>query len=50
MTKGADERNDGVFQCFSHIERIGNDRIANRVNVGECIGSYLVNYGRGRMI
>ena len=40
MTKWADERNDkGVLQWFTHMERMENDRIANRVYVGDCNGS-----------
>ena len=31
MTKRVDE---SVLQWFSHIERMGDDRIAKRVNVG----------------
>ena len=27
---------DGVLQCFGHVERMGNDRIAKRVYIGEC--------------
>ena len=35
VTKGVDERIDeGVLQWFSHVERMGNDRIARRVYVG----------------
>ena len=38
--KRVDER---VFRCFSYIERMGNDRIAKRVYVGEFIGNCLIS-------
>ena len=39
MKKGVGERSD---ECLGHIEKMGNDRIAKRVYVEECIGSRLV--------
>ena len=40
VTKGVDEKIDeGVLQCFGHVERIKNDRTAKRVYVGESAGS-----------
>ena len=40
VTKGVDKRIDkGVLWCFSHMERMENDRIAKRVYVGECASS-----------
>ena len=38
VTKGMDERVDGVLQWFGHVERIENDRISKRVSVGEFAG------------
>ena len=36
-----DEKIDQVvLWCFSHVERMENDRIAKRVYVGECAGSH----------
>ena len=29
----------GILRWFSHVERMENDRTANRVYVGECAGS-----------
>ena len=47
VTKGVVEKVDeGVLQCFGHVERIKNDRIAKRVYVGECGGSH--SLGRPR--
>ena len=47
MMKYVNERIDeGVLQWFDHVERIGNDRIAKRVCVGECTGNHSV--GRPR--
>ena len=44
VAKGVDERIDEcVFWWFRHVERIEIDRIAKRVNVGECAGSCLVD-------
>ena len=43
VMKGVDKKIDeGVLQWFSHVERMKNDRIAKRVYVGECAGSYSV--------
>ena len=40
MAKGTDKRVDeGVLRWFGHVERMENDRIANRINVGVCAGS-----------
>ena len=40
MMKGVDERIvEDFLQCFSHVERIENDKIAKKVYVGECAGS-----------
>ena len=40
VAKGVDEKiNEGVLRWFDHVERMENDRIANRVYVGECAGS-----------
>ena len=38
VTKGVDEKIDGVLRWFGHVERMENDWIANRVDVGECAG------------
>ena len=32
-------RSKGVLRWFDHVERMENDRIVNRVYVGECAGS-----------
>ena len=45
-----DERIDGVFRLFSHVERIENDRVAERVYVGECAGICSVGKPRSRSI
>ena len=37
-----------VLHWFNHIERIENDKVAERVNVGECVGSRLVGRPRKR--
>ena len=40
VKKGLDERTDkGVLRWFDHVERKERDRIAKRVNVGECVGN-----------
>ena len=40
MTKGLDEKTDeGVHRWFGHVERMENDRFANIVYIGECVGS-----------
>ena len=37
VKNGLDERiNEGVLQCFSHVERVERDRIAKRVYVRVC--------------
>ena len=47
VTKGLDDKIDGVIlQCFGHVERMKNERIAKRFYVGECAGSRSV--GRPR--
>ena len=51
VTKDVDERiNEGVLRWFSHVERMENDKIAKRVYVGECAGSYSVGRPRKRGI
>ena len=38
MMKGVDEKiNESVPRWFGHIERMGNDRIAKKVCVGNCL-------------
>ena len=40
MAKGVEERiEEGVLHWFSHMERMENDRIANRFYAGEFAGS-----------
>ena len=39
-----------VLRWFGHVERIGNDRIAKRVYIGECTGSHSVGRRRKRWI
>ena len=39
---------EGVLRWFGHVERIGNDRIAKRVYVGECAGIRSVGRPRKR--
>ena len=40
VKKVLDERIDeGVLQCFCHVERMERDRIAKRVYAGECASS-----------
>ena len=39
VTKGVDERIEGVLQWFSHVKRMENGRIAKRVYLGELAGS-----------
>ena len=46
VTKGVNEKTDGVLRWFGHVERMENDRIAKRVYIGECAGSLSV--GRPR--
>ena len=46
-----DERIDaGVLRWFGHVERMENDRIAKRVDVGECSGSHSVGRPQKRWI
>ena len=41
LTKRIDERIDkGVLRWFSHVKRIENDRIVQRVYVWKCVGSH----------
>ena len=45
--KGVDERIDeSVLPWLVHIERMGNDRIAKRVYVEECVGNHSVDLYR----
>ena len=47
VTNWVDERIDeGVLRWFGHVEVMENDRVANRIDVGECAGSRSV--GRPR--
>ena len=39
-----------LLRCFSHVERMENDRIARRVYVGVCVGSRSVGRPRKRGI
>ena len=49
MTKGVGERiGEGVLHWFGHVERMENDKIANRVYVGECVCSHSVDRQRKR--
>ena len=51
VTKGVDGRiDDSVLRCFGHVERMENDKIAKRVNVGEYTGSRSVGMPRKRWI
>ena len=51
MSKGVNERIDErVLQWFSHIEIMGDDRIAKKVYVGKCIGSRKVGRTRKMLI
>ena len=51
VTKDVDERIDeGVLRWFARVDRIENGRIAKRVYVGECAGSYLLSKLRKRWI
>ena len=40
----------GVLRWFGHLERMENNTIAKRVNVGECAGIRLVGRPRKRWI
>ena len=49
VMKEVDESFDeGVLQRFFHVERMENDRIAERVYVGECTGNRSVGRSRKR--
>ena len=48
VTKGLDERTDGILRWLGHVERLENDRITKRVYVGECAGSHSVGRPRKR--
>ena len=50
VTKGVDERNEGVLRWVGVVERMENDRFAKRVYVGECAGSRSVGRTRKRWI
>ena len=50
VTKGVDERNEGVLRWVGVEERMENDRFAKRVYVGECAGSRSVGRTRKRWI
>ena len=51
VKKYLDERIDaGVLRWFGHVEKMGNDRLAKRVYVGECAGSHSVGRPRKRWI
>ena len=51
VTKGLDEKiGESVLRWFDHVERMENDRIANRVYIGECAGSRSVGRPRKRWI
>ena len=51
VMKGVDEKiDDGVLQCFGHVERMERKRIAKRVYVGECTGSHSMGRPRKRWI
>ena len=51
MTEGVDESiNESVLRWFGHVERMDKERIAKRVNVGECTGSRPVGRPRKRCI
>ena len=51
MTNSVDEKIDeGVLRWFGHVERMGNNRIAKIVYVGECAGSHSVGRLQKRWI
>ena len=51
VKKGVRERiEEGMLQWFGHVERMENDKIANRVYVGECAGSRSVSRVQKRWI
>ena len=46
VMNGVDKKiHDGVPRWFSHVKKMENDRIANRIYIGKCAGSHSV--GRG---
>ena len=51
VMKGVDEGIDeSVLRWFDHIGRMGNDNVAKRIYVGECMGSRLVDRPRKKSI
>ena len=48
MTKGVDEKIDGVLRWFGHMEIMENGKIGKGVYVGECAGSRSVGRPRKR--
>ena len=51
VKKGLDERIDeSLLRWFGHVQRMERDRIAKRVYVGNCDGSYAVSGLRKRWI
>ena len=51
IKKGVDERIDeGLLQCFDHVERMERNRIAKSFYVGECAGSRSVGRPRDGLI
>ena len=46
-----DERTDeGVLWWYGHVERMGKDKIAKRVYLGECAGSHPMDRLRKKLI
>ena len=44
VMKGVDERTgENILQWFVKIERMGNDRIAKRIYVGEYVGCHFIS-------
>ena len=41
---------EGVFQCFGHVERMEDGRIAKRVHVAECSSNRSVGRHRKRWV
>ena len=51
VTKWVDKRIDeGILRWYGHVERMENNRIANKVYTGECFGSRLVGRPRKKWI
>ena len=51
VKKSLNQRIDeGMLQWFGHVERMERERIAKRVYVGECAGSYSVGKLQKRWI